>query len=79
MSNNSHSIFADKGFSFEDILYRGNLGGRTAVVSYLDVRIRQLNRMVETTNSAGLDRARLILSIRAMTEARKVAFNLRPD
>jgi hypothetical protein len=78
MQGNSHSIFADKDIAFEDILHGGKLGGRTAVVSYLDVRIKQMTREVESIAVGGLDRARILLSIRAMTEARKVALTLRP-
>lgn len=78
MAGNSGSIFADRGIGFDEILLAGKLGGRTAILSYLDIRIKQMTRDVESAGPAGPDRARVMLSIRAMTEARKVAQTLRP-
>jgi hypothetical protein len=77
MLGESDSIFADRDVGFEDILQKGKLGGRPAILSYLDVRIKQLGREVEITPSVGLERPRLLLAVRAMIEARKVALTLR--
>lgn len=78
MLGKTGTLFADRDIGFDEILRDGKLGGRKAVVSYLDIRLKQITRESHSGNLEGLERARLMLSIRAMTEARRVALSLLP-
>jgi hypothetical protein len=78
MQGKTSTLFADRGVGFDEILLSGKLGGRKAVVSYLDIRLKQITRQTHSTKLEGLERAKLMLSIQAMTEAKYVASSIRP-
>jgi hypothetical protein len=78
MQGKSGTLFADRDVGFDEILQSGKLGGRKAVVSYLDIRLKQITRESQSAKLEGFERARLMLSIRAMTEARHLAISIRP-
>lgn len=73
------SLFADKNYSFQDILHGKKAGGLSNISSYLSVRIKQMTRVVTTSNMEDSDRMRALLSIQAMSEAQKILLRLRPD
>ena len=78
MQGRTGTIFADRDTGFDEILRDGRLGGRRAVVSYLDIRLKQITRESHSANLEGMDRARMLLSIGAMTEARRLAQSILP-
>ncbi len=78
MHGNTGTLFAERGIGFDEILRDGKLGGRRAVVSYLDIRLKQITRESHSANLEGFEKTKLMLSIRAMTEARHVAMSIRP-
>jgi hypothetical protein len=78
MHGNTGTLFAERGIGFDEILRDGKLGGRRAVVSYLDIRLKQITRESHAANLEGFEKTKLMLSIRAMTEARHVAMSIRP-
>lgn len=71
MSGDTISMFCDRGVSFQEILHDGKLGGANAILSYLDIRIKHLNRSVEDIGEAGQNGKRIALAVHAMREAQQ--------
>ena len=77
MHTQEDTMFSDQGCSFDEIVRDGKLGGKQAVISFLQIRINQLTRKFEVLEESELDTRRLILAIQAMRDAQKfmIAFN----
>lgn len=61
------SVFADRGFSFDEITLNGALGGPDALQSYLATRRSQLTRRLSLGDEEARDR--IVLSISAIKDA----------
>lgn len=77
MTDPQSSMFAGKDVSFEDILSESELGGKPAIVSYLDTRARQLMRKLALQEEGSPTSKRLLLGLAALREAQNLARTLR--
>ena len=69
MDNMESTIFFGHGFSFDEILLNGKLGGPAAIYSYLEIRVKNLSRQIEQHDTSDFDQKRILLAIQAMKEA----------
>lgn len=79
MQTSGATMFSDQGVSFDDILVHGKLGGPKAIISFFEIRIKQLMRQLEGNAASDRDRKRLFLAIHAMREAQSIIGSLRKN
>jgi hypothetical protein len=72
MQETEENMFSDRGVTFDDILLNGQLGGKRAVIAYLDMRYNQIKRQLETDENSENDRSRMVLAVHALREARVI-------
>ena len=70
------SMFAGKNVTFGDILSKGELGGKPAIASYLDIRTRQLMRKLALQEEGSQTSKRLLLGLAALREAQHLVRSL---
>jgi hypothetical protein len=72
MNSTENSMFIGKDVTFDDIIYKGKLGGKSAITTYLDIRIKQLTRGLTLYEEGGPTSKRLLLGIAAMRNAQQL-------
>ena len=77
MQATSGTMFSDQGVSFDDIIVHNKLGGPKAVMSFLEIRIKQLMRQLDGNSGPEYEQKRLLLAVHAMREAQSIIGSLK--